>query len=343
MPQGSQPRRVTLRDIAERAGVSVSAVSMALADHERIGAGTKEEIRAVAQELGYVTNSAARALRGQRSGTLALVVPATGQHVFGHPYFMHLLDGVNEVVNEVDGTLLISTNPDERHGVAAYERVLRSRAADGAIVASAAANDANVLRLLDSGVPVVLIGRFPRIDDAVTVGLADVEGARTATEHLLSHGSKRVAHIAGPRNHQTTTDRIAGFRSAHVAHGVTAKPPVVHGDFGEESGRAAAARLLDQFPDLDAIFAANDEMAFGALCELRSRGLDAPGNVRLVGYDDFGVSRLTTPALTTVTVPAAEVGRRAARRLLQLIDGSVPEPRHETLPVHLTTRQSCGC
>ncbi|RZS86874.1 LacI family transcriptional regulator [Motilibacter rhizosphaerae] len=342
MAQAPISRRVTLRDIAERAGVSVSAVSMALSDHARIGEQTKREIRAVAQELGYVTNSAARALRAQRTGTLALVVPNTGQHVFNHPYFMHLLDGVNEVVNEVDGTLLISTNPDERHGVAAYERILRSRAADGAIIASAAADDPGVLRLLDSGVPVVLVGHYPRIPDAVAIGVADVDGGRAATDHLVGHGATRIATITGPHNHQTSIDRLEGFtRSLHAAG--LEPVGIAEGDFGEESGRAATAALLDEHSDMQAIFVANDEMAYGALLELRARGLDVPGDVRLVGYDDFGVSRLTTPALSTVTVPAVDVGRRAARRLLDLIDRNVPEPRTETLPVSLTTRASCGC
>src|SRR4051812_48744812 len=141
---------VTLADITAAAGVSVSAVSMALSDHPRIGTATKEQVRLLAKQMGYVTNSAARALRSQRSGNIAVIVPNTGQHVFAHPYFMQLLMGVTEVLNSHDMSLLVSTNADRRHGVAAYERVLRSRAADGAIVASAAVDDTNIDRLAES-------------------------------------------------------------------------------------------------------------------------------------------------------------------------------------------------
>src|SRR4051794_12733777 len=181
-------KAVTLADVAAAAGVSVSAVSMALADHPRIGASTKLQIASIAERLGYVSNSAARSLRQQRSGVIALIVPNTGQHVFGHPYFMQLLVGVSEVLNAAGFSLLVSTNPDERHGVVAYDRILRSRASDGAIVASAAADDVNVLRLVDSGLPVVLVGHYPKIADAVSVGIEDVEGAKAATQHL------RVTH-----------------------------------------------------------------------------------------------------------------------------------------------------
>ncbi|MDX6244353.1 MAG: hypothetical protein QOE76_2076 [Frankiales bacterium] len=334
-------KAVTLADVAAAAGVSVSAVSMALADHPRIGARTKEQIHTLAEQLGYVSNSAARSLRSQRSGTIALIVPNTGQHVFGHPYFMQLLVGVSEVLNARGASLLVSTNPDERHGLVAYERVLRSKAGDGAIVASAAVDDVNVLRLVDSGLPVVLVGHYPAIADAVSVAVTDVDGARAVTEHLrVVHGLKDIAHISGPMNHQTSIDRLAGFKAGLGR--VAGKALVVAGDFGEGSGRQATKELLHRRPGLQAIFAANDEMAYGALLELRSRDLRVPTDIALVGYDDFGVSRLTTPALTTVSVPASDVGRRAATRLLDLIEG-IAQHGQETLPVTLTVRESCGC
>ena len=334
-------RAVTLADVAAAAGVSISAVSMALADHPRIGVATKENVRMLAQELGYVTNSAARALRSQRSATIALIVPNTGQHVFNHPYFMQLLLGVSEVLNSHDISLLVSTNPDGCHGVAAYERVLRSKAADGAIVASAAVDDTNIIRLAESGLHAVLIGNYPVDVDAVLV--EDVAGARVATEHLISHGRRMIAHISGPLNHQTSLDRLEGFRLALAEAGRAAsESPVAAGDFDEETGATAAKALLDRYPAIDGIFAANDEMAYGVLVEIKRRGLRVPEDIALIGYDDFGVSRITTPAVTTISVPAAEVGRRATVRLLQVIEKRTPF-RREVLPVSLTIRDSCGC
>jgi LacI family transcriptional regulator len=336
-------RPVTLRDVAAAAGISRSAASMALADHPRISEATKATVRAAAADLGYVANSAGRALRAGRSASIALVVPNTGQHVFGHPYFMHLLVGVTAAANERDAALMISTNPDETHGVAAYERVLRSQAASGAIIASASINDPNVNRMVDASMPVVLIGRFPHLPQAVSVGVDDVAGAAAITRHLAAdHGLRRIGHISGPLDHQTAIDRYEGFRTALAEAGGGAIHTLAIGDFSEQSGRDAARHLLDSMSGIEAIFAANDEMAYGALLELRSRGLRVPEDVALAGYDDFGVSRLTTPGLTTVHVPAEDMGRCAAERLFGLVDGNMPEPAHTVLPVELIVRESCG-
>jgi DNA-binding LacI/PurR family transcriptional regulator len=343
VPNPPLRRPVTLRDVASAMGISQSAVSMALADHPRISTTTKEAVRATASRLGYVANSAGRALRAGRSTAIAVVVPNTGQHVFGHPYFMRLLVGITAAANDRDAALMLSTNPDETHGVAAYERVLRSQAATGAIIASASINDVNVARMVDANIPVVLIGRFPHLPNAVSVGVDDVGGATAITRHLLdNHGARRLGHISGPLDHQTAIDRYEGFRRA-VAECAT---PCVHalavGDFGEESGRLAARQLLDGMPDLDAVVAANDEMAYGALLELRARGLRVPEDVTLAGYDNFGVSRLITPGVTTVNVPAEQLGQRAAELLFEMVDGNWPSSRHIILPTDLVLRGSCG-
>jgi LacI family transcriptional regulator len=171
----------------------------------------------------------------------------------------------------------------------------------------------------------------------------DVAGAAAATRHLIvDHGLRRIGHISGPLEHQTALDRYAGFRDAIGESGEPCAQALAVGDFSEESGRACAAQLLDGTPGLQAIFAANDEMAYGALLELRARGLRTPQDVALIGYDDFGVSRLTTPAITTVRVPAEDLGRMAAERLFGLIEGTSDAVTHETVPIELVVRESCG-
>lgn len=340
--RSAQPS-VTLRDVATAVGISPSAASMALSGHARISQRTKDAVHAAALELGYVPNSAGRALRAGRAASIAVVVPNTGQHVFGHPYFMHLLVGVASVANQRDTALVVSTNPDETHGVAAYERVLRSQAASGAIVASAAADDPNVSRMVDAALPVVLVGNFPQLPRAVSVWVDDHAGAAAMTRHLVEdHGLRRIGHVSGPLDHQSAIDRYDGFRSVVDDPGSGALGAVAVGDYSEQSGRVAARDLLDADPELDALFAANDEMAFGALLELRSRGLSVPGDVALVGYDDFGLARLTTPALTTVHVPAEELGRLAAEQLFRVITGDPVRPDRTVLPVHPVLRDSCG-
>ena len=338
---------VTLRDIAEQTGLSVSAVSMALQDHPRIGAETKTRVREVADDLGYVVNAAGRALRARRADAVALIVPNTSRHVFGHAYFMHVLTGVTDVANEHDAQLVISTNPDESHGMVAYERVMRSGSVDGAIVTSASVDDDNIGRLVDSGLPIVLLGRFPYLPDAVSVGVDDVAAARLATEHLIEvHGRRAIVHISGPLNHQSAIDRRDGFLAACAAHGV--EPRVVEGDFSEDSGRDAADAISASGADFDAIFAANDEMALGAMTRLNltlNTGTEVPTRVSIIGFDDFGISRVTSPAITTVHVPAERMARLATQRLFDIVNGAriEGEDAHAVLPVELVVRESCGC
>jgi DNA-binding LacI/PurR family transcriptional regulator len=346
-------RRVTLQDVADRVGITAAACSMALRDSDRISPTTKEQVRAVAAELGYVGSSAARALRRQRAGAVALIVPTTSKHVFGHSYFMHVLSGVTSVANDHDTQVLIATNADEARGLTAYERVMRSHSADGAILTSAAIEDETVDRLVASGLPLVLIGNFPQLSTAITVGVDDRTASRQATEHLIvTHGRRRLLHLTGPLDHQTGVDRRDGFLDAVRAHGIEAEAVTLEGDFSEEcghrliAGRAAASgdsiagRAGESF---DGIVAANDDMAFGALTALRERGRDVPGDVALIGFDDFGLARVTTPAISTVAVPAEEMAAVATERLLELIEGRTSGWTRRQMDVTFRYRASCGC
>ena len=332
----------TLRDIADIAGISVSGVSMALQGHPRIGEETKLRVVEIARELGYVPSAAGRALRAQKAGAVSLIVPNTSSHVFGHFYFMHVLTGLTGVANEHDYQVSISTNPDELDGMAAYERVIRSRSVDGAIVTSASVTDDNIARLVASGLPVVLLGHFPYLPDAVSVGVDDVAAARVATEHLITvHGRSRIVHVTGPLDHQTSIDRRDGFLAAIAQHGVAGT--VIEGDFSENAGRDAARRLIEDDTDIDAVFAANDEMAYGAMTELAAAGRAVPRQISIMGFDDFGLSRVTTPAISTMHVPAERMARLATERLFALVDGGSVEEAHLVLPVDLVARESCGC
>ena len=342
-PHGAARGAVTLRDVAQEASLSVSAVSMALRDSPRIGADTKARVRELASQLGYVPNSAGRALRAQKSDAIALIVPNTSQHVFGHAYFMLVLTGVSEAANRVNAQVSVSTNPDATHGMVAYERVMRSGSADGAIVTSASVHDENIARLVASGIPVVLLGRYPHLADAVSVGVDDDSAGFTATEHLiLVHGRRSLLHISGPLDHQTSIDRRDGFARAAIKHGVSYT--VIEGDYSEDCARDVTSHIndLDLF---DGLFAANDEMAFGAMSVLQARGYYVPTQISIVGFDDFGLSRVTSPSITTMHVPAERMARLATERLFDLLAGERVRgvDAHTVLPVELVPRQSCGC
>lgn len=335
---------VTLKDVAELVGVTPSAASMALLDSPRISVGTKDAVRKAAASLGYVPSSAGRALRNQRAGAVALIVPNTSQHVFGHSYFMRVLTGVSAAANAHDTQVLVSTNPDAANGLAAYARVMRSKSADGAILTSAAVTDRGVEKLAASGLPVVLIGNFPYLATAVSVGVDDVAASSFITRHLIAqHGRMRLVHVTGPLDHQTGIDRREGFRDAVAAAGLGAMARIIEGDFGEESGAAAVDELVADGSRFDGIVFANDDMAFGGLQALRRHRLSVPGDVAIVGFDDFGLSRATDPGISTMHVPAEAMAQLATECLFELIDGEYDGALHRELTVTFMPRASCGC
>lgn len=335
---------VTLKDVADRVGVTAAAASMALAGRGRISDRTRDAVRRAADELGYVPSSAGRALRKQRAGAVALIVPNTSQHVFGHDYFMHVLTGLSTAANARGAQVIVSTNADEAGAIGAYERVMRSRSADGAIVTSAAIDDPHLEALVALGLPVVLIGSFPYLPDAVSVGIDDPAASEQVTAHLLdAHGRTDLAYVSGPLDHQAGLDRRDGFVRALTRRGLDPSGRIIEGDFSETSGAEAVRSLLASGPGFDGLVFANDDMAFGGLQVLKAAGRSVPDQVGVAGFDDFGLARLTTPGITTVRVPAEEMARLATERLFALVDGSPVTPNRRQLPVTLTIRQSCGC
>ena len=347
MPSVDRPSaapRATLRDVARLAGVSVATASMALRNDPRTAEATRARVRRAAATLGYVPNSLGRGLRARRIGSIALVIPHSSDHVVAHPYFLELLAGVTEVCTELDWMLQVSISRREDDQETPYLRVVRSRAVDGVIVASAALEDRNILQLWASGFPAVFIGRYPHDPRVDAVGVDDVGGARAATDHLIEvHGARRIAYLAGPPNALSALDRIEGYRSSLSRWGfVYPEELVLHGAYDQRSGEETCRELLRR-GGFDAIMAGNDEMAIGALRVLRDAGIRVPEDVPLVGFDDLSAASIVTPPLTTVHQPVRELGATAARRLIALIDAPEQPAVQTQLPVSLVVRRSCGC
>lgn len=339
-------RPFTIKDVARMAGVSPATVSMALADSPRVAERTRLAVRHAADQLDYVPNSMGRGLRAQRLDAIALVIPLQSEEVFSHPYFMEILQGISEVADDADFTLVLSTSRGNEDD-SAYRKLLRSRRADGVIVASAATADRNLDRLVASGYPVVYLGRYPHDTSVCTVAIDDHGGAATAVSHLVeNHARRRVAHLAGPLDHLAFYDRFEGYRAALGRAGLPHDERLVVStgdDASEAAGEAACAQLLRAGVPFDGIFTGDDEIALGAMRALRGTGRQVPDDVSVASFDDIRVASVHRPALTTVRQPMRETGRLAARRLLALLAGETPEPTQIVLPTELVVRTSCGC
>jgi LacI family transcriptional regulator len=335
--------RVTLADVARLAGVSKTSASMALAGSSRVADETKVAVRRAAAELKYVPHFAASALRTQRADAIAVVLPHVAQHVFSHPVFIELLEGVSTAANELDLSVVLSTARSAKDESSAYSRITRGRQAAGVLVAAASVHDPNPSQIHEAGYPVVVVGR-PAKGGVTSVGIDDIGGAVAVVKHLIEvHGVKRIGHISGPLDHQSAIDKRDGYVRAMAEAGLTLDPRLFfEGNYEEASGRDAARALQPHLQPGDGVFFANDQMAIGAMEEWRNADLHVPQDIRVVSYDNHPMARHAVPPLTTVGADMIGVGAKALQQLHRLIEGE-SELAHIEFPTALMVRESCGC
>lgn len=345
--------RPTLEEVAARAGVGRGTVSRVVNGSPQVSPEARAAVTAAIEELGYVPNRAARALVTQRTDSVALVVSESGDRLFGEPFFAGIIRGASAVLADASLQLwlALSSSPAERDRV---ERHLTSQYVDGVLLLSLHDEDPLPDLLHERGVPTVLGGRLARMlrdqvagagtgEEDVEVDYVDVDnvaGARLAVAHLLGLGRRRVAAIAGPQDMGVGVARLRGYRDALAAAGMPVDGSLTgFGDFSEPSGAAAMDQLLQRHPDLDAVFAASDLMAAGAMRVLKEAGRTIPGDVAVVGFEDSIVAAQTDPPLTTVHQPVEGMGREMARLLVARIRGQAA-PRAILLEPHLVARES---
>jgi len=256
--------------------------------------------------------------------------------MFADPFFAQIIVGVSAALEATDTVLMLAL-ASSGHGRERVERVLRSRRADGVMLLALRGDDP-LYRLTEQlGLPVVVGGRPLHGEPTWYVDADNRGGARLATEHLIAGGRSRIATITGQLDTRAGADRLRGFQEATAVAGLD-NTRIEQGDFGEDSGAQATARLLAAHPDLDALFAASDNMAAGALRTLKALGRSVPADVAVVGFDDLPIARHTDPPLTSVNQPIRALGREMAKMLIGLMDGE--RPTALILPTRLTVRES---
>jgi DNA-binding LacI/PurR family transcriptional regulator len=329
--------RPTLEAVAALAGVGRGTVSRVINGSPNVSAKAREAVQQAIDELGYVPNRAARALVTRRTDTVALVVSESELRVFDEPYFAGTIRGIGSALAET-GLQLILAMAQSRGEHQRLEHYLTGQHVDGVLLLSLHGADPLPGRLEEMGVPTVLGGRPVGPAPYSYVDMDNRAGARQAVKHLLGLGRSRIVTIAGPQDMGVGVDRLAGYRDALLTSGVAEL--VAFGDFSEESGATAMTRLLAAQPDLDAVFAASDPMALGAMRVLKSQGRAIPGDVAVVGFDDSKVAMHTDPPLTTVHQPAEAMGRQMAQLLVARINGEELRQPVVILDTHLVHRES---
>jgi LacI family transcriptional regulator len=327
-------RRVTIRDVAAEAGVSIGTASKALNGQGKLRAETRERVTEVAQRLGFAPNTLAQALLAGRSFTVGLITTDS----FGR-FSIPVMLGAEDALGTGQVSVFMCDTRDDPERERRYVEMLAARRVDGLIVAGRRVEPRPPVSA-GPGIPVIYAMTQPIGTDGPAV-LPDDNGAgRTAAGHLLGAGRRRIGHITGPERFLAARQRAAGFSDAMAAAGLEPAGGMRFGEWSERWGREAAARLLTDEPELDAVFCGSDQIARGVGDTLREAGRTIPGDVALVGVDNWEPMALgARPPLTSIDPCLEEIGHQAAGMLLAAIAGE-PERGVRTVPCRLVVRES---
>ncbi len=330
---------VTLEMVAKEAGVSPSTVSRILNGTAGVRDKKVKAVRAAISRLQFVPNPAARALAGGKSMSVGVVIQAIDS-----PFYIEALSAMEKILFRAGYSVVFVSGhwrPDDERRCINH---LLSRRVDGIILMTSCLPDPDLLHLSRS-TPLVLTGRKAAGDRAFSVDVDSTPGARLATEYLIGQGHDRIAFITGPADHPDAVQRFQGYKAALAAHKIQFTTKLVAwGNYMDTGGYAAMSQLLDEKTKFTAVFAANDQTAYGALLALHRRGLRVPQDVSVVGFDDLPSSAFTIPPLTTVHRSTGQIGASAADAMLDLIEGRSPVPAltQATLAIRESTRPWSG-
>jgi LacI family transcriptional regulator len=331
--------RITIREVARRAGVSVATVSRTLNNSPLVDRATGDHVRSIAQHLRYVPNASARSLSMRRTETIGLILP----DMHGE-FFSEIIRGADAEARSHHYHLLVSSSHSNREELENAIGILHGRT-DGLIVMSPHLVEVKtLLHHARSSLPVVLIGPQTPIEGIDTIRVDNEGGARQVGRHLIELGHRRIAVIGGPRGNIDAAARSAGFKTALEEAGISMKPQwMLNGDFTDSGGYEIARRILACSPRPTAVFASNDSMAIGLLRAFLEHRISIPGEMSVVGFDDIEIASYMHPSLTTVHVDISQLGSIAVRSLLESRNGQHRSmERHVLLSAQLVVRESTG-
>lgn len=328
-------RRVTIRDVAVQAGVSVATVSKVINDRYGVSSATSAHVQRVIDELGYESSIVARSLRNHRTNVVGVLVSDI------EPFSAELIKGVARALRGTGYELIVYSAGGKSPDHVGWENRALSRLGgtliDGALLVTPTVVGPS------SGGPVVAVDPHTGSDQVPTVDSDNRRGAQLATQHLLDLGHRRIGFVRGRVDLESARLRELGYTETLRSAGLQVDPDLLRtGSYDAAESRAAAAELLSLPDPPTALFAANDLSAIAVMEEAASRGLRVPEDLSVIGFDNVPESAMTRPGLTTVHQPIQEMGERAVQILVGLLAGRAPDAMHQTLTTHLVERRSCA-
>lgn len=331
----SVPVRPSLKDIAQQAGVSTATASRALSGSGLIAEATVERIRAVADEFGYRPNVRARNFRTQKTMAVLIVV-----RDIGNPFYLEVFKGVERIARQAGYSVLMANTEGDKEREVEFFEMLNDGLADGMILMTGAVPE-TIQRRKGGWTNVVVALEMVEEFNVPQILIDNEAAALEAVNHLIALGHTRIAHIAGPIPEGMSVRRRGGYRLAMQQAGLEIPASYeCQGDFTMLSGERCTRALLDTEHPPTAIFAANDEMAFGVIRQARHLGLNVPGDLSVIGFDNIAFSEAFLPSLTTISQPRLDIGERAMSVLLDVMNGKATPGDLTILPTQLVIRET---
>ncbi len=330
----------TIHDVAALAGVSIATVSRVINGSSRVSVPVKTKVQEAIASLNFVPQTAARVLAAKKTNTIGLILP----EISGF-YFSPLLHGIEEAISDTEYDLLVHSSVSRQDNASPPTGKLGEHNTDGLLIYTASVSTEEISRLHSHGFPMVLLLQSPPDDLKIpSVTIENKTGAFKIVNHLIeAHGHRKIAFLAGPENEEDATWREQGYREALTSHGISINNKLISmGGFDTPTAQNSVAEWISKGVKFDAIFAADDDSAIGAINALQYTDLRVPEDIAIVGFDDVYVSQYLSPPLTTVQVPIEQAGYTAAAQLIHLLRQEAVEP-HVQLPTKLIIRRSCGC
>ena len=330
--------KVTIKDIARLAGVSIATVSMIVNNKDqRISPQTRAKVLKIIEEQNYVPNRVASSMVTKTTKTIGLVIPD-----IANPFFPEIARGVEDKANKEGYTVILCNSDNILNKEDAYVDMLQEKMVDGIIFTASSRRTTVSTSLQKVKVPVITVDRdLPALGKYGKIVVDNQHGAKEAVTYMINQGYKKIYHITGPLTSKTARDRYAGYIEAlDKSHVALPDSHLYEGHYTSEWGYDGICRLLKDGHDFDSVFCGNDMIAIGVLKGLRENGLKVPDQIGVVGYDDVQMAQMLTPELTTVRQPKYDMGFQAAEMLIRMINNEKIDSSEHTLKTELIVRNS---
>lgn len=312
---------VTMKDIAEMAGVSKATVSMVMNKKDAsISDSTRKRILTIAKEMSYIPNSIARSLSTKKSGTIGIILPD-----ITNPFFSEMARAIEDEAERLEYNLIICNTDNDIDKEQKYIALLLSKLIDGIIFMSGGKSNESITLLKNNNVPFVLVDRYVEgYKDDYGVFCLNKQGVKAGIKYLYEKGNRKIVFVKGRENLEVSKQRLEGYIDAMKDYGIYDEKYIFEGDFNVQGGIIATEKIISCFHNLDAIFYSNDMMALGGMKILLRNGYKIPRDISVIGFDNIHISEVIEPELTTIAQPIYKMGKKACTFLIDVINGDLP-------------------